>query len=685
MTIRRGALLTAALLTLVFQSGCDELAGTDADDLIDALVQAWLPLAEEAAWRYVEDGSYEDESPMETYVYTRTVTGTVVRNGQTWFETSDSNGSSGDLYRVEGGVVWEWPPDMPFAYPIFDLSLAVGASRTVEIFHAEAGDTLRMSGEMTYLRDESVTTPAGTFDCRVFGLEGTFTMASDPDFVMEGGFINWFARGVGIVKNYHTFSGDEEEPAGERTAVLHYYNIPGGLHGGHDGTYAITGRVMQYEGGGVAGVVVNFNDGSEEIPTATTDAEGRYRLEGARSGPYMVGILELPPEYYWEWAPLDIMVIDQDVEVPDFVVVRMNDPGGGFRIQGWARTPEGFAIPEARILLTRYTAFWEVSPAPVGDWEFWYLPEGTYVVKASADYFTFVPDSIVVVVSGSDVEDLVFTGTGGATATGRVVTPLGFGLEGVEMMLGSPFDPSAPQQAATTDSDGYYAFVNVPAGTQTVRGNDDRYMYNHGAYGHDFTVTGTEATIPDIEATPNPVSWNLTISGRMKTSRGQGPWGDDGGGVTAYSTLFGLEMSAAPQCTDGSYTIDGIFDGPFEVRASSVIYPVTPDLLTVTVAGTSVTGQDFTITGFTLSGRAVDDLGNPVSGVTATLSAQGFSDLVVTTGADGRFTFSDLVVYDYHLNFAKEGWSFPLQSFMPLNSNRNVGDVAGTPPPGSWE
>ena len=604
MDIKRLSLLCGSLLALATLNGCDELTGADPGDLIDALVQSWLPLVEEAEWRYVEVETLEGESEGDPYVYTVSITGTEQRNGKTYFKVQESDGTP-DLYRVEEGVAYMWPRDMPFEIPIFDMALAVGDSRPIEGVYVAAGDTMRMSGNMTYLRNETVTTPAGTFtDCRVFEIYGSFSMSSDPDFFMEGGSINWFGRGVGRVKEVHTFNDGVEQ--GTATVTLHYYRIPGGLTGGHDGTYTVTGRVVEYEGPPVAGVVVNLAGADEEHPTATTDAEGVYLFEGVRPGFYRVGVLEFPDNFWHTWEGIEFSVIDQDVVLDDMTIVREFDEGGGI-LQGSVKTPDGFGIATAQIEVRRHTAVWHmIIYDEAGDFFWGPYPPGTYILRPMDDHFTFSPDSLVVTLTADGVEGLDFVGIGGASVTGQIVTPLGIGLGGIEVGIARWYEYGIPRQIALSNAEGYYTFINLPDGEHWISGTQSEYFFDPDHVS--TTVTDAQATAPaDFEVEPNPLSWNYTVSGTFRNARGHGPWGDDHAAVTLYSTLFGLERSALVDWSSGTYTVSGLFDGPFTITASSAHYPINPPAsTTLTVAGQNVTGQNFTFTGFTLQGRIVD-------------------------------------------------------------------------------
>lgn len=675
----RHLLLIGATVALFVLPGCDGLFDPDDDHIAEHLVKAWLPLAEAAKWRYVEVETGPQAAG--TYVYTLEVFGTAQRGGRTYFELAVHPSDTPDLFRVEGDVAYEWPRDMPFEIPVYDMSLAPGQSRDLEEEYVIAGDTMRMVGRLTYVRDETVTTPAGTFnDARVFERSGSLSMSSQPELVLEGGNTRWFARGAGIVKEIHSFTdGTTEETS---SVTLHYYAIPGGLTGGHDGNFQVSGRVVQFTGPPVQEVALFLCEGSSDDDRyfAVSGGDGTFVIPDVQAGIYTLRLFHMPEDFWHDPASFDIEieVIEQDVVLPDIVVVHNNDPDG-FLISGETLNPDGFPVQGATILMSHRPldwAAWEVDVDGRGEWSVGPVPPGTYVLRAEAEHFSFQPDSVVVTLGQASIGDLLFEGTGGATLNGRLLTPIGHGMEAVEIEISDPLQPDRTR-TTVTDAAGAYAFFNVPAlgSGVRIRANAPGYEVDPGDYV--LQITGTEIAVPDMIIQPDPQAWHHTVSGSITNSRGLPPIGDFIRFVL-YSPLFGIERDSHVEWGSTEYTIAGAFDGHFVLRAEPSRYSVSPDSVLVTVAGQSLTGLDFSFTGFSIHGRVVDQSGTPVAGATVTLASDLLHDLVITTGADGRFGFADLILTGYDVIIEKDDLYFE-PSRVDLDGDHDLGDIAGEP------
>ena len=200
--------------------------------------------------------------------------------------------------------------------------------------------------------------------------------------------------------------------------------------------------------------------------------------------------------------------------------------------------------------------------------------------------------------AGVDVQSLVFTPTVGGTAVqgNTEQTPITNGYRFV-------FTPSAPFHQL----DVVQVHIEVS----------------------DLAVPTPRTVTKDYRFTINPPP-TYTISGMIKVDNGQGPT-DPLEGVTVYAGA----LSGVTDAT-GAYTINGLTNGSYEVRAEKRGYAFEPPTTNVTIQDAPVPGIDFTaVTGYDISGRVTThDRG--LEGVRVT------NDLKeAVTNASGRYTIKD--------------------------------------------
>lgn len=125
----------------------------------------------------------------------------------------------------------------------------------------------------------------------------------------------------------------------------------------------------------------------------------------------------------------------------------------------------------------------------------------------------------------------------------------------------------------------------------------------------------------------------------------------DGMGISRFSQLRAMTDG------DGQYSIDGVPPGPRTVEANAEGYRRAVREVEVTPEPRSV---DLVLErGLEVSGRVVDDAGNPVASVDVSLIAgQNFFDAPrAMTGADGAFTIAGVQDGTYRLMARKEGYT----------------------------
>ncbi len=151
------------------------------------------------------------------------------------------------------------------------------------------------------------------------------------------------------------------------------------------------------------------------------------------------------------------------------------------------------------------------------------------------------------------------------------------------------------------------------------------------------------------------------------------------GSVTNASgaALSGIAIAAGGVSTTssstGAYTLGGLAGGSYTVTPSSANYTFTPSSRAVSIAGASVTGQNFVGNTVTTSTYAITGMitagGTALSGVT--MSYSGASSGSATSDTSGNYSLNSLAAGSYTLTPAKSGYAFT-----PATATISVGPSA---------
>jgi hypothetical protein len=208
----------------------------------------------------------------------------------------------------------------------------------------------------------------------------------------------------------------------------------------------------------------------------------------------------------------------------------------------------------------------------------------------------------------------------------------------------------AQSATTTTDSSGNYSFAGLADGSYTVTASKAGYTCSPAS--RDVTVNGADVTGQDFTAAATTYSISGAVTGASD--------------VLVTFTSPGVDPVTTATDPLGQYSFAGLADGrTYTVTPSKDGYAFTPPSGEVTLAGQSVTGQDFqaSLITFAVSG-AVTELAEDgvalvgVSGVTVTLAAAGAMPETFTTGVDGSYAF-DVVPGDYTVSAVKAGYAMP--------------------------
>jgi len=197
----------------------------------------------------------------------------------------------------------------------------------------------------------------------------------------------------------------------------------------------------------------------------------------------------------------------------------------------------------------------------------------------------------------------------------------------------------AVSKTTTTDTNGDYTFTIVGNGSYTV--TPSRTGYTFSPVNRSVTVNGANVTVPEFTGTTYSISGKVTVGGAPLS------------GVTM--SLSGAVSRTITTDANGDYTFTIVGNGSYTVTPSRTGYNFSPVNSSVTVNGADVTGQDFTGTTYSISGK-VTAAGAPLAGVAMSLS--GTTSKVTTTNASGDYTFTIVGNGSYTVTPSRTGYNF---------------------------
>ncbi|PYR93364.1 MAG: hypothetical protein DMF84_10265 [Acidobacteria bacterium] len=130
----------------------------------------------------------------------------------------------------------------------------------------------------------------------------------------------------------------------------------------------------------------------------------------------------------------------------------------------------------------------------------------------------------------------------------------------------------------------------------------------------------------------------------------------------ATLTLSGAVTATAVADGSGNYAFSGLSNGSYTVEAARNGCTFNPASQPVTIAGSSVTGANFTAQAVTISGT----ISPAAIGSGATVTLSGAASAVTTTDASGNYSFSGMLDGAYTITPSKSGFTF-------TPANRSIG------------
>jgi hypothetical protein len=274
-----------------------------------------------------------------------------------------------------------------------------------------------------------------------------------------------------------------------------------------------------------------------------------------------------------------------------------------------------------------------------GNYTFSSLTNGSYTVTPSKTGFTFAPANQPVTLSGSSATGINFTGTATATySISGTITPASLG-SGSTVTLTSNGEGGSTQ-TVTADGSGNFSFTGVANGSYTLTPSKTGITFAPTSQ----TETVNGANITGVSFTASGAG-TFTISGTVSPS-------SSGSGVTI--TLSGAASAATTTDGSGNYSFSGLANGAYTITPSKAGLTFSPSSANATVNGANVTGVNFSVATYSLSGTI-----SPASlGSGATVSLTGTSAAAVTADGTGSFAFSGLVNGSYTVTPSKTGLTF---------------------------
>ena len=427
-----------------------------------------------------------------------------------------------------------------------------------------------------------------------------------------------------------------EVPEGEDLEGLRLLLEPGAVVEGTvllaDGRPAIGARVEPVDTTPVRGPRMMVN-------ASTSDGDGRYRLEGLKSGP---GSISARHDEYGRAV--------KDIELrPGLNRLDLTFPGGqsvSGRVVDAGGAPVAGALVEVQPAGQRWGGN-EATTGPDGAFTVDGVQDGSYQLAATRQGFAPAVDAPKVEVKGAPVSGLVVTLRAGGVLVGTVqgVSPEEFASVAVTVRS------DAAWGSGSVDFKGNYRIADLAPGRYSVRA-----MTRDGgrsATGDVELVEGTPETRLDLD-----FGKGLALSGRALLGEqpvaGASIWAR---GKTVQS--FGQGRTDA----EGAFSIEGLEPATYDVTLNlwekGITYTETVELS----ASREITLRLPTMK---VEGRVVDALDRAaVAGVSVTLAPEGQGDepgwfrggYGALSAESGRFAIANVAPGTYRLSAKKEGYA----------------------------
>jgi hypothetical protein len=395
----------------------------------------------------------------------------------------------------------------------------------------------------------------------------------------------------------------------------------------------LEGTVRESSGRAIHLAHVRVLDGTEAVGSADTNRGGVYRVTRLLPGTYDVEVSA---------AGFGTKTI-QNVELPSGRRLVLNvtltsvGPATG-TLEGFITNSAGAGIPGALVTLTEGPVTGHGDNAdPDGFYQLRNLPAGHYTVRVSHGNFSTRLLTADVNADASTRLDVVLTpdpSKQGGSICGRVTGVTGSGLSGVSVSVTA--GPSVGQNV-TSDADGDYCLIDLPAGPYTVQ----------------FSKTGfTTLTRTGIDvASGAQTTLNVSLEENTSTGTLRGTVRDSSdtpiSGVQVQLLRGDTVVALTNTGSTGTYLITGVPVGRYSVRFTHENFQ-TLTITNVAIQADQTTVLDVRLGGAGEAGGRVEGFVRDIVGIAV---QNALVELIGPTGAvlsqetdsDGHFAFTDVV------------------------------------------
>jgi len=206
-------------------------------------------------------------------------------------------------------------------------------------------------------------------------------------------------------------------------------------------------------------------------------------------------------------------------------------------------------------------------------------------------------------------------------------------------------------------------WANAPAMTIDLRLDGESVTATAGP---DDSIGEGPVTAPQSAGMSRP--WQLSVAASARATHRiavnvSAPWGG-----LAYETMIRVPYGWTVTVADAPPEIDVTILGPRDVVLRRALWGPGPSTVNLTASVTA--------TPSVIQGRAVDDLGAPIQGATASLSRDATEIATGTTDAEGRFTFSGLPAGTYSVTVRAAGFTEATRTgSLEADSFVDLGDI----------
>jgi hypothetical protein len=270
--------------------------------------------------------------------------------------------------------------------------------------------------------------------------------------------------------------------------------------------------------------------------------------------------------------------------------------------------------------------------------------------------FSFSPSSQGVTINGGSSLAVNFTATALPTHTvSGNISPASIGT-GTTLTLTATGEGGS-NATVTADASGNFTIPGVIDGSYTVTPTKNGATFSPTK--QTVTVSGSNVTGINFTATAIP-TWS--ISGAVSPA-------SLGANVTV--SLSGTSSATTTTDASGNFSFANLVNGSYTVTPSKTGVTFSPSSQNITVSGANVTGVNFTIPTWTISGTL-----SPASNSSgATVALTGTSSASTTADSSGNYTFSGLLNGSYTVTPSKAGFTFTPPNQGVTISNANVSGV----------